>query len=179
MKIIRIASLPPQLSADIHPDSAIILPGRPLFLPDFGNGWSASVHPAVRICRLGKNISRKFAPRYYDGLTLALRLIPSGNSSALDDGLLSGMDSSLVHGEWLPATLAAEPISAVTAVTETEIGPLADVIDSVIAAVSGYMTLKMGDIILLPPVGAPVPLSEGSRLDASLAGTQVLDQKIV
>ena len=94
MKIIRLVSLSSSPDIDIHPDSALILPGRPLFMPEWGEGWVASLHPSVRIGRLGKNIARKFASRYYDGVSLSLRV--TLRESAGLEGVLSGMDSSLV-----------------------------------------------------------------------------------
>ena len=43
-------------------------------MPEWGEGWVAPLHPSVRIGRLGKNIARKFASRYYDGVSLSLRV---------------------------------------------------------------------------------------------------------
>ena len=177
MKIIRIISASPAPDIDIHPDSALILPGRPLFMPEWGEGWEAVMHPAVRIGRLGKNISRKFAPRYYDGVTVGLRVTladPSGRA-----GVLSGMDSTIITGEWLAADVAAQPLAVVAGGATVTVVALAREIDEVIAGVSEYMTLKMGDVILLPPVGAPIPVSEGKRIPVSVDGVQVVELRVV
>ena len=66
MKIIRLTGSEPLSDIDFHPDSALLLPGRPLFYPDFGGDWHACLFLAIRINRLGKSVSEKFAPRYYD-----------------------------------------------------------------------------------------------------------------
>lgn len=177
MKIIRVISVPPALDIDIHPDSALILPGRPLFMPDWGEGWEAVMHPAVRIGRLGKNISRKFAARYYDGVSVALRVILS--DSAGRDGILSGMDSTIITGDWLAPAAAAGEMSVVCSGEAFNFGPLAPEIDEVIAGVSEYMTLKMGDVILLPQVGGGISLREKMRIPVSVDGVQVVELRVV
>jgi len=53
---------------DLMPDSAIIKDGKPFFVPPFSERWNYRVGIVARICRLGKNIGRKFAPRYVDGV---------------------------------------------------------------------------------------------------------------
>ncbi len=59
MKIIRFITLPPSHTLDFHPDSALLLPGRPMFYPDFGGEWVAFPMLAVRLNRLGKSVDRK------------------------------------------------------------------------------------------------------------------------
>ena len=181
MKTIRIISLPPSLDIDIHPDSAMILPGRPFFMPEWDEGWTARLHPALRIGRLGKNIAPKFASRYYDGITLALRVSLPDETRL--QGILSGMDSTLVTGQWLgpdcaesgmTVSVATSMPSGADTVSETvEIDPLRAAADGIIAGVSEYMTLKMGDVILLPAIGPSIPLNEGARIDI-LADTRTI-----
>lgn len=177
MKIIRLISLSPKLDIDVHPDSAMILPGRPFFMPEWGEGWIARVHPAVKIGRLGKNIGRRFASRYYDGFTLAMRVTLS-NPDGLD-GILSGMDSTFLHGEWLPAETCGHEVKAESGGESINVGPLDDVVADAIAKVSEYMTLKMGDILLLPPVGDPVGLTEGLRTELNVDGVRVAELRAV
>lgn len=182
MKIIRLVSLSSSPDIDIHPDSALILPGRPLFMPEWGEGWVASLHPSVKIGRLGKNIARKFASRYYDGISLSLRV--SLREPAGLEGVLSGMDSSLVNGSWLPAEHASEDMRVQVAVSDETVaesvtGPIAQTVDEVIAKVSEYMTLKMGDVVMLPPVAGPIEIKEGARITAALDGESVIDLRIV
>ena len=50
----------------LKPDTAILKDGKPFFLPDFSQNMEYETELVVRICRLGRNISTKFAPRYYD-----------------------------------------------------------------------------------------------------------------
>ena len=178
MKIIRVVCLEPSLEVDFHPDSAMILPGRPLFLPDFGESWAGGVHVAVRICRLGKNIGVKFASRYYDAVSLALRVVERDGGAFA--GVLSGMDSSIVHGEWLDASVACGPMRIACGDMEESVAPVDAMIAEAINKVSAYTTLKMGDVVLLPvPHDMLVPLAERSLLEFMINGNSNLDLKVV
>ena len=177
MKIIRVISLTPTLQLGFHPDSALLLQGRPLFMPEEGEGWQAEICLAVKIGRLGKNISEKFAPRYYDGLSCAMRLVlPSAPEM---DSVISGMDSSIVHGEWLEAGKAAGPLTLSVGTVKIRLAPQAPEVAGAISAISRYTTLKMGDIILLPASDAMVPLEAPGRLDMQIDGVTVLSQKLI
>ena len=178
MKIIRIINPDSPLMLDIHPDSAMLLPGRPLFLPDWGDGWSVCGHLAVRIGRLGKNVAVKFASRYYDAVTVALRVTVPGCDEAMQ-GVLSGMDGTIAHGEWLEPSVAAAPVEILVGDVSLILPPQAEAIAEAVHQVSRYMTLKMGDVIFLPLSTEPVVLTAGKHLAVDLDGRQVMDLKIV
>ncbi|KAA6300231.1 MAG: Ureidoglycolate lyase, partial [Candidatus Ordinivivax streblomastigis] len=56
----------------MKPDSAILKNGNPFFIPDFSNEVHYETEVVVRICKLGKNIALRFAPRYYDAVTVGI-----------------------------------------------------------------------------------------------------------
>jgi hypothetical protein len=56
----------------LKPDSAILPKDHPFFIPEFSNDITLEVELAVRICRLGKYISARFAHKYYDAYTAAV-----------------------------------------------------------------------------------------------------------
>lgn len=53
-------------------DSSIIQPGKPFFVPDFANRFEYETEIVVRISRVGKDISERFAHRYYDEVTVGI-----------------------------------------------------------------------------------------------------------
>ena len=67
----------------VMPDSCIMRTGNPLFLPPSPAKWHARLSMAVRIGRLGKGISEKFAPRYYSEMTLAVILSDDDKAARL------------------------------------------------------------------------------------------------
>lgn len=176
MKIIRIVeSAPSGAALDFHPDSALLLAGRPLFLPDFAAQPMADIHIGIRINRLGKAVAQKFAHRYYDALAPVMRLTYPDLPASMQ-GLLTGMDSSLAIGSWLPVAdwtaLSALDINGSPAPLHHD----AAAIDAVVAEVSRYVTLKMGDVILLPPVASGLLLTPSTHLTV---GPDLLDVKIL
>ena len=55
-------------------DTSILKDGKPFFVPNFSTEISIRPSYVLRINRLGKNISKKFAHRYYNGITFSLNL---------------------------------------------------------------------------------------------------------
>jgi 2-keto-4-pentenoate hydratase/2-oxohepta-3-ene-1,7-dioic acid hydratase in catechol pathway len=56
----------------MKPDTAVLKDGKPFFLPDFSNEIHYETEIVIKISRLGKNISERFAYRYYDELTVGI-----------------------------------------------------------------------------------------------------------
>lgn len=54
----------------MKPDSALLKNNKPFFLPDFSEEIHYETELIVKIDRLGKNISEKFASRYYSSVGL-------------------------------------------------------------------------------------------------------------
>lgn len=161
MKIIAFESLAPVAEADFLPDSALLLPGRPMFYPESGAGWHLVPFTAVRLNRLGKGVAPKFATRYYDALAPALRLVLPGCQAP---GLLSGMDASVVCGAWMEPHLFGSRLDALCGDHPLLFTAGPDAIAAAIAAVSRLTTVKMGDIILLPSPSAPIPATPRTRI---------------
>ena len=53
-------------------DSALITRGRPFFIPDYTQECEYETELVVRICRMGRSISERFAHRYYDAVTVGI-----------------------------------------------------------------------------------------------------------
>lgn len=53
-------------------DSALLKDHKPFFIPDHMGRIDYETELVVRICKLGKNISTRFAHRYYDAVTVGI-----------------------------------------------------------------------------------------------------------
>ncbi len=173
--------LPPQLT--LIADSSITPPGRPVFLPVFADSWAAEFYFALKICRLGKDISLKFARRYFDSFTVAMRLVPVAMAEALraagrSDGVVSVFDNALTLGQWMPfADADAEEDAPITlALNDSEI-VITDpelCAAQAVETVSRFCTLKTGDIIMPFRLTPAIMVETGSRFVVSIAGHQLM-----
>lgn len=163
--------------AAIIPDSAIILPGRPLFVPDFTASWRAELLPAVRISRLGKGMAERFATRYYDAVTLLMRLCPPPE---FEGGLASAFDGTIMLGCWIPVSdidLGA-PFVIRAGEEEWSVAPADLGIDSAIAAIGQLMTLRNGDIVSPAALPLAVNPAPGVIVEATLNGSAALRARL-
>ena len=91
----------------MKPDSAILKDGKPFFIPDFSNEVHYETELVVRINRLGKNISPRFASRYYDALTVGIDFTARDLQRKFREAgnpweLCKGFDSSAAIGTFVP-----------------------------------------------------------------------------
>lgn len=169
-------------------DSSLLKDGKPFFVPDFADSFVAYPTIVVQICRLGKNIARRFAHRYYDKMTVGLSVEAVGMNDRFAGGgcgaLNRAFDGAAILGDMVDVA-AGEMTAVEYAVTEGgrecfagSTAMLRHGIDELIEHVSRYMTLKIGDYIFVNRPQAGVPLRIGMQLAATLAGQEVLRVKV-
>lgn len=178
MKIIEVIPSSP-IDIIIHPDSSILQSGKVYFLPEDDTPIKASAHIAFRISRLGKNISMKFAPRYYDAVTVAYRTYPADGIPTGQEGLYAAMDASTLIGDWQNVSLANESLKIVIDGKETIVSPLTDTINKAINEISRNVTFKIGDILMLPAFTQTGTFAHQSHLRASINESEAFSLKIV
>lgn len=165
------------------PDTALLTHNRPFFVPDEAWPCTVQAHLAVRICRLGKHVSERFAHRYYDALSVAATFTAQETFTRLRaQGLpwevSKGFDGAVAIGAFLEKETAArsfclnrngETLQPVCSEEELLQG-----IDSLIAAISRYYKLCHGDLILTGTPGAGAEVHINDHLEGYLGNEQVL-----
>ncbi|WP_340199264.1 fumarylacetoacetate hydrolase family protein [Ascidiimonas sp. W6] len=143
----------------MKPDSAILPKQQDFYLPDFSNDVHYEVEILIKIKKLGKHIFQKFAHNYYDEIGLGIDFTARDLQSDLKKKGLpwekaKGFDGSAVIGKWLPKTefnnLQNVNFSLKkngTTVQNSNTSLMLWKIDELIAYVSSYFTLKIGDVI--------------------------------
>lgn len=86
-------------------DSALVTHGRPFFIPDYTKECEYEAELVVRICRMGRSISERFAHRYYDAVTVGVDFTARDlqrrlRAEGLPWDLAKGFDGSAVVGEF-------------------------------------------------------------------------------
>lgn len=171
--------IPPHLSITLFPDSALTVARQPLFLPGFSNKWAAQAGLAFRITRLGKTIAPRFAHRYYDAVTVALRAVPLSEGWDGSGALASAFDGALTLGTWIPIADTEEFTVAFNTGALSFRATHHDLLtDEAISAVSAFCTIKSGDAIIPAMTAAEAPLLPRTTIAASINGCECLTLKI-
>ena len=172
----------------MKPDSALLKDGKPFCIPDFSNEVHYETEVVVRICRLGKNIAPRFARRYYDAVTVGIdftardlqrRFREAGNPWELS----KGFDNSAAIGTFIPLEQAGGDVQNLDfrlTIDEKEMqhsntSNMLFKVDDIIAYVSRFMTLKIGDLLFTGTPAGVGPVSIGQHLQGYLGGEKVLD----
>ncbi|MBU3853037.1 MAG: fumarylacetoacetate hydrolase family protein [Candidatus Paraprevotella stercoravium] len=170
----------------IKPDSALLKDSKPFFIPDFTQRCEYETELVVRICRLGKNIAERFAYRYYDAVTVGIDFTARDLQQQLRaEGkpweLCKAFDNSAVIGDFVSVNELPDiqnlhfhlDIDGRT-VQRGYTGDMLYTVDQIIAYVSKFFTLKIGDLIFTgTPVGVG-PVSIDQHLDGYVEGRKVL-----
>lgn len=169
------------------PDSALLSRGRPFFIPSFAERFDHEIEIVVKICHVGKNISERFAHRYYDEVTVGIDFTARDlqdqlTSKGLPWELCKGFDNSAAIGEFvkketLPAIQELNfhlDIDGKT-VQKGFSGNMIHSVDKIVSFVSQYFTLKTGDLIFTGTPSGIGPVHEGQHLEGYLEGNKLLD----
>lgn len=162
-------------------DSSMSRNGRPLFLPPFAGKWCMRVGVALRVSRLGKFIGERFASRYYDAVAPVVRLVPLDAAGDETSATLTSFDGSIVVGDWV----SVDGLNGTGVISVTVNGCIDEMvsyhdiaIDRYISMLSGYFTLKMGDMIVPGNLETTLTPTIDDRVTVSLNGVELLNIKI-
>ena len=172
----------------MKPDSAILKDGKPFVVPDFSHEVHYETEVVVRICRLGKNIAPRFAHRYYDAVTVGIDFTARDLQRKFREAgnpweLCKGFDNSAAIGTFISLEQAGGDLQNLDFHLdidgcEVQRGNTADMlfkIDDIIAYVSRFMTLKIGDLLFTGTPAGVGPVSVGQHLQGYLGGEKLLD----
>lgn len=168
-------------------DSSLLKDRKPFFIPDELGTIEYEAEIVVRVCRLGKSISERFASRYYDAVTVgfdftARDLLRKLSQQGLPWDMSKSFDGAAALGEWISKDkfLDIQRLRFhldVNGETKQE-GCTSDMIykvDEIISYISRFFTLKTGDLIYTgcPTSGFPVHIND--RLEGYIEERKVLD----
>lgn len=143
----------------MKPDSAVLLKQHPFVIPEFSEDVHHEVEIIVKINKVGKYIETKFAHKYYDEISVGIDFTARDVQQKLKDKGLpwekaKAFDGSAVIGDFLSKkefnsleNLTFELTNNGKTVQKGNTNMMLWKIDELIAYVSQYFTLKIGDII--------------------------------
>ena len=177
--------LPAEPMFFMKPATALLLPHNPFFYPDFSNEIHYETELVLRICKPGRSIEEKFAPDYYDAVTVGIDFTARDlqrecKAKGHPWEIAKAFDSSAPIGEFKKIGTLKNPddISFGMKLNDEWVqqGHSRDMIFSfnkIISHVSRFVTLKEGDYIF---TGTPQGVDEvhvGDKLELFLEGESV------
>ena len=140
-------------------DSSLLKDGKPFFIPDFSSEIHYETEIVVKIDRLGKNIAERFAHRYYNEVTVGIDFTARDlqrelRAKGLPWEICKAFDNSAVVGTFVPLDRVGDinriPFHLDINGQKVQEGNTSDMlfpVDRIIAYVSRFFTLKIGDLI--------------------------------
>jgi acylpyruvate hydrolase len=171
----------------MKPDSALLLKNNPFFFPDFSNEIHYETEVVLKISRLGKNIQKKFAGRYFSTVGLGIDFTARDLQDICKKAghpweIAKAFDQSAVINRFIPIDTLPDR-NAINFQLElngaiVQNGNTKDLIfsfEDIIAYVSTYITLKTGDLIFTGTPAGVGSVKKGDHLIASMEGQVMLD----
>ena len=172
------------------PESAILKNGEAFYYPDFSQDIHHEVEILVKISKMGKNIEEKFAHKYYDeigiGIDFTARDIQAKlKAKGLPWDLAKGFDGSAPISEFLPKSEFADLTNLNFHLDvnnekkqEGNTAMMLYPIDTIIAFISRYFTLKTGDIIFTGTPAGVAAVKIGDKLVCYIESEKMLEFEV-
>ena len=174
----------------IKPDTAYVQKNHPFFIPDFSQLIHHEVEVLVKIDRIGKHIQANFAYKYYKQIGLGIDFTARDLQQILKKSGLpwekaKGFDGSAVIGDWFDKSIF-EDINQLdfqlkkngVIVQRGNTAQMIWKIDELIAEISKFFTLKIGDIIFTGTPAGIGSIDENDLLEGYLMGKKAFSVKI-
>lgn len=174
----------------LKPDTSYLKPGNPFFYPAFTNDLHYECELVVKICKVGKNISEKFAHKYYNEIGLGIDFTARDlQEKCKKNGLPWEIAKSFEHSspiskDFIPKEELDWNSLEFTLKQNDEIvqvGHVKDMIfsiDQIIVYVSQFMTLKTGDLIYTGTPAGVGPVKIGDKLTGFIHDRKMFDVSI-
>ncbi len=174
----------------MKPDSALLKNNKPFYLPDFSQELHYETELIIKFNRLGKNIDKKFADRYYAEIGLGVDFTARDLQRQLKaDGkpweISKAFDNSAVIGSFLTVSDIKNvqdidfrlDINGVT-VQKGNSSDMIFEINELIAYVSRFFTIKIGDILFTGTPKGVGKVAIGDRLEGYIFDKKMFDFNI-
>jgi len=174
----------------MKPKSALLLPTKPLYYPEFTDDLHYECEAVIRICKNGKFIQEKFAHKYYDAVSLGIDFTARDvqqrlKTKGLPWEIAKAFDGSAAVGTFTPLSeetnVNALPFQLKKngeTVQDGNTGDMIFTVDKIIAYISKYFTLNIGDLLFTGTPAGVGPVTVNDKLEGYLQGNKVLEVEI-
>ncbi|TAL59975.1 MAG: FAA hydrolase family protein [Bacteroidetes bacterium] len=171
----------------LKPDSSILKNNKPFFIPDFSDNIHYEVEVVIKISKLGKGISAKYAQRYYDEVTLGIDITARDiQSRQVKTGmpweLSKCFDGAAPIGSFQPVSSMKDMQNLnfrleinEKIVQQSNTSDMIFGFNAIVEYVSKFFTLKTGDLIFTGTPSGVGQLKRNDKLVAYLEEIPLLD----
>lgn len=169
----------------IKPDSALLRNNAPFFIPEFSNDVHYEVELVIKIKKLGRHIPIDFASDYIDSIALGIDFTARDKQAELKAKGLpweksKGFDHSAVISNFMPVPAHLDALDFRLekngeVVQRGNSSMMIHTIPSLIAHISEYFTLKIGDYLYTGTPEGVGPVQSGDRLKGFIEETLMFD----
>lgn len=183
-------ALPTKPVVFTKPNTALLVNNRHFFFPDFTKEIHYEVEIVVKICKIGKNIEKEFAHKYYDEIALGIDFTARDlqdelKKQGLPWDIAKGFNDSAPISKFFPISdykdvqnINFSLLQNEKIVQEGNTKDMTFSIDELIAYLSKFFTFKTGDLIFTGTPAGIGPITIGDRLTGYIEDKKVLDFQI-
>lgn len=170
----------------MKPDTALIQSRNPFIYPSFSNEIHHEIELVVKINKIGKHIEERFAHKYYEEITVGVDFtardvqqqckekgLPWEKAKAFDGSAPTGKFVNITEFNDINNLNFSLQINGET----KQLGNTKDMlfnVNQIIAYVSQFVTLKIGDYIFTGTPAGVGPVKLGDKLDCFLEDKKLL-----
>jgi acylpyruvate hydrolase len=166
--------------------NAVLMPGKPLYYPDFTDDLHYECELVIKMAKNGKHIQEKFAHKYFNEMTVGLDftardLQQKQKEKGLPWEIAKAFDSSAVVGDFVSTegkdlnNLHFDLKLNKNTVQQGHTADMIFTVPQIIEYVSRFFTLNIGDLIFTGTPAGVGPVSIHDRLEGSLEGEKLFD----
>ena len=182
--------LPTEPVIFMKPKSALLLPGKPMYYPEFTDDLQYECELVIKIGKNGKFIQEKFANKYYSQITLGIDFTARDvqkeqQKKGLPWEIAKAFDGSAAVGDFIALNddIHVDDLDFHLDINGVKVqdGHTRDMIfkvDNIIAYASKFFTLNIGDLIFTGTPSGVGPLSLKDKMDGFLLGKKVLEVEV-
>lgn len=171
----------------MKPNTALLQKNNPFFYPDFTNDLHFEAELVLKVCKNGRHIGEQFAHKYYNeigiGIDFTARdLQAECKEKGLPWEIAKAFDQSAPVGKFIPKSdFQNNENIRFSLIINNEIrqeGNSADMIfsfDQIIAYVSKFITLRIGDYIFTGTPKGVGPVKIGDHFEAFIEDKKLLE----
>lgn len=179
--------LPDEPVIFMKPKSAMLQVHTPFYYPEFTNELNYECELVLRICKNGKYIQERHASNYYNGITVGIDFTARDiqeicKTKGLPWEKAKAFDNSAAVGKFIDITPALKKnninfklLKNKELVQQGNSGKMLFSFDSIIAHISNYFSLNIGDLVF---TGTPAGVGEcvvGDALEAYIEDQSLLN----